>query len=161
MRAWFVRGAPLFPTNEDCRLRKDFIERIVHNECSIFNIIDPRHYGENQAVRVQYAPDRGYYCINRVETFPESDAHIVDYYRRPGPKETYSQYKANDDHWRLVGFGKRICDCKSVNDAAIIKWRDFFATMTMGAGDPEADVLVALFQLIWPGWVQPDMCFHL
>ena len=70
----------------------------------------------------------------------------------PEVNETYANYEISGNRWDLLGFAKRICECTTITDDAILKWRDF-AFGLCGFGTP---LMIQYFQTLWPDWEPVD-----
>ena len=149
------KGADLEnPINRDCALRRAFIERLKDNNCVMFNLIGDDE--DEHSSRVVYRKASGSPSFNREETFPETDAHIVELYRRPGFNESFENYQKSDNFWQVSGFAKFICGAMTVEDVHVKRWRDLLMHLydVRESAHMKATyaVVVPLIKILWPEW---------
>jgi hypothetical protein len=133
-----------------CVLRDDILERFTDHDILVCNIVEIEAVPHK--VYLEYSKDQGSHAVACTQTFPDIDAHLVESYRLPGADETYDEYEKSGNHWDLLGFAKRICECTTITDDAILKWRDIaFELRAFGA-----PLMIQYFQTLWPDWEPVD-----
>jgi hypothetical protein len=146
------------PVNCECKLRLAIIERLKDNNCEMYNLLD--NLGVVHRARLMFKKADASNGVDTDETYPDIDAHVVEFYRVPGADETFHQYVESENYWKLIGFAKRICDCETVDDSGIIQWRDFILHLYEVRKTPYImrtyNLLKALTRVLWPEWKPPN-----
>jgi hypothetical protein len=148
----FVYADLANPVNCACKLRAAVIESLNDNHCVMYNLLD--NLGVVHRSRLVYTRADATHGFDADETYPDIDAHIVEFYRAPGAGETFKQYVESDTYWKLIGFAKRICDCETVDEEGIIQWRNFILHLYEIRTTPYMMhthyVLKPLIRVLWP-----------
>lgn len=140
--------------NGRCKLRDAIIELLWKHGLSMYNLFEHRDVKHVSHTDFKKTGGSNNGRIQSVQTFPETDAHIVEMYRAPGETETFSEYRESENRWRIAGFGERICSATALGDQEVKRWREF----VMGLYDVRKSafmvstygVLSSLVSVLWP-----------
>lgn len=139
-----------------CKLREAIIALLTKHGLVMYNVLEHRDF--KHVIHVEFKKMCPNSTIKAVEIFPETDAHIVEMYRTPADGEAYAGYLESENYWRISGFGQRICDCVTLDDADITQWRDFvlelFSVRMTTLMTTTYEVLIPLFKILWEKWEQ-------